>query len=120
MSLEHNKCLALRYFEAFQTGNGALYDEILAEEFTVRTLRDQGREQGNALAAGESGPALFKRLLMTRDASFTDIALTVDEIVAEGDRVMVAWAFSGTHTGDFSGLPATGQRIVYRGVNSFQ
>jgi predicted ester cyclase len=116
MSLEQNKSLVRRYFEAFQTGDGTIYDGILDEAFTVRTLREQGED----LSVNESGPALFKRLLLTREASFTDITLTVDEIVAEGDRVMVAWTFCGRHTGDFFGVPPTGKQIIYRGANSFQ
>ena len=116
MSLEYNKELARRYFEAFQTGNGAIYDEILAESFTVHTRRDHGKER----PIGESGPSLFKRLVANRDSGFSNSLLTVDEIVAEGDRMIVAWTFSGLHSGIYAGVPATGKRIVYRGVNSFQ
>jgi hypothetical protein len=55
---------------------------------------------------GETGPACFKRLGTTRDASFTNITLIADKIIAAGERVLMTWTFSDMHTGSFAGLPA--------------
>jgi predicted ester cyclase len=46
--------------------------------------------------------------------------MTVDEMIAENDRVMVSWTFHGTHQGEFSGLPPTNKPVTYSGINIFR
>jgi len=46
--------------------------------------------------------------------------MTVDETIAEGDRVMVRWTFHGTHLGEFHSLPPTGKPVAYSGINIFR
>lgn len=49
-----------------------------------------------------------------------DCTMTVDDMLAEGDRVMVRWTFYGTHQSEFAGLPATNRQVSYAGVNIFR
>jgi hypothetical protein len=49
-----------------------------------------------------------------------DWRLTVDEMIAEGDRVMVRWTFSGTQEGEYFGLPPTHKPVTYSGINIFR
>ena len=53
---------------------------------------------------------------MFRDA-FPDVAVEIDEIVAEGDRVAVATTFSGTHQGELMGMAPTGRRVAVTGID---
>jgi predicted ester cyclase len=46
--------------------------------------------------------------------------VTIDEMTAEGDRVIVAWTFQGTQQGEFLGLAPTNKKITYVGVNGFR
>ena len=46
--------------------------------------------------------------------------MTVDELIAENDRVMVRWTFHGTHQGEFSGVPPTHKPVTYSGINIFR
>jgi predicted ester cyclase len=45
--------------------------------------------------------------------------MSIDEMIAEGDRVMVRWKFHGAHQGEFSGLPPTNRPVTYSGINIF-
>jgi steroid delta-isomerase-like uncharacterized protein len=45
--------------------------------------------------------------------AFPDITTTVEDIFGTGDRVAVRLTFTGTHTGEFQGIPATGRTITY-------
>jgi steroid delta-isomerase-like uncharacterized protein len=49
-------------------------------------------------------------------AAFPDARNAIDEIVAEGDWVVVRWTMTGTHTGDALGFPATGREIQLNGI----
>jgi steroid delta-isomerase-like uncharacterized protein len=45
-----------------------------------------------------------------------DLVMTVNDIVAEGDRVAVRWTATGTNTGEGNGLPATGKKVTATGM----
>ncbi|MGD9048528.1 MAG: ester cyclase [Anaerolineae bacterium] len=49
--------------------------------------------------------------------SFVEVEAPVDDIVAEGDKVVVRWTWSGTHIAEFWGAPPTGRRITVTGIN---
>ena len=46
-------------------------------------------------------------------ASFPDFRATVEDLVAEGDRVAYRWTFRGTHLGNFGGIPPTGREAEW-------
>lgn len=50
-------------------------------------------------------------------AAFPDMTMTIDEIVAEGDRVVACWTATGTHQGDFFGIPPTGRPFSFTGID---
>jgi steroid delta-isomerase-like uncharacterized protein len=53
---------------------------------------------------------------MFRDA-FPDVAVTIDQIVADGDSVAVATTFTGTHEGELTGFPPTGRRVAVTSID---
>jgi predicted ester cyclase len=115
MSIEHNKTLVRRYFEEAPK-QPAVYDEILSADFQVHAIHYATVTPD----AGESGPALFKTFAAALQAAWAEPQLTVDELIAEGDRVMACWTFCGRHVGDAFGVAATGQEISYAGINIFR
>jgi hypothetical protein len=46
--------------------------------------------------------------------------MTIDEMIAEGDRVMVRWTHRGTHQGEMRGLPPTHKQVTVSGINIFR
>jgi steroid delta-isomerase-like uncharacterized protein len=58
-----------------------------------------------------SGTQGLKRLCRSLRAAFPDGHLTINDQVAEGDRVVTRWAFRGTQFGEFAGIPASGQGV---------
>lgn len=49
--------------------------------------------------------------------AFPDLEITPDEMIIEGDRVALFWTARGTHLGAILNIPASGRRVVARGVN---
>jgi predicted ester cyclase len=58
---------------------------------------------------GERGPEGFKQTVTAVKAAFPDAHFTIEDLVAEGDRVVARWRMKGTHRGPFAGFPASGQ-----------
>lgn len=102
MSIEENKALVARFVrEAEQDGNLALIDELLPPDFVDHTPLP------GLPPTREGVKALFAAL----KTAFPDLVITIQEQVAEGDRVVTRKTFNGTHQGPFLGIPASGNRL---------
>ena len=64
----------------------------------------------------ESTPEGYVWFFKQLRASFPDLTLNVDHMVADEDNVAIAYTMTGTHKGTFEGVPATGERIKARGL----
>lgn len=62
---------------------------------------------------GATGPAALKRVWETLLRAFPDIHVSVEETVAEGDKVVSRNTVTGTHLGEYQGLPPTGRTVTY-------
>lgn len=97
---ERNKAAARRVFdELFNERTLDVADELFAPGYR------------NHAGGDDSGPEGMKRLINQLTAAFPDHHSQIDDIVAEGDHVALRVTFSGTHEGDFRGMPPTGQRF---------
>lgn len=63
-----------------------------------------------------SGTDGMKMLMAGSRAAFPDMQYTVEMLVAEGDQVAVLYSWTGTHTADLGGMPATGKRVAATGA----
>ena len=101
-----NKAVAMRVFdEIFNQGKFEVADEIYAPDF-----RNHGLHRSVDLKTDQEAVHAEKK-------AFPDLRMSVQEMVAEGDKVAVLWTFQGTHTGSgYEGLPPTGTRVELRGI----
>ena len=100
---EANKAIARRLYEDVITdGNLAALEDIVAADVYDHSLVPQGLPPTRET---------FTRHITGFRAAFPDIQVTVDEMVAEGDRVVVVWSATGTHRGPFGGVAPTGRRV---------
>jgi predicted ester cyclase len=113
MSVEDNKALVHRYYEDAPSHPDAC-DEIFAPHFQFHTI------QHAAHPDADSSPQSEKATYEWLKAVWGDWRMTIDEMIAEGDRVMVRWTFHGTQRGEYMGLPPTHRPATYSGINIFR
>lgn len=103
-----NVMLVQRFFdELVNGGNADVAEELLAEDYV---------RHDPATPEGQYGPAEFVRFVEGVRASFPDMEVTVDEIFAADDRVVVRATERGTHEGPFAGLEPTGESFEIDGI----
>jgi steroid delta-isomerase-like uncharacterized protein len=110
MSTSENKTIARRYFEDFwNTGNTAVIAELVAADAVghVPGVTVQGRD------------ALQQRLSALY-TMYSEPHFTVEDQIAEGDKVAVRWTFRGRHSGTFMGVAPSGQEVMVTGMNLFR
>jgi len=106
MSLEENKAIVRRFVEAYNKQNLDLVDEFIAPDYFDHTNKVDA--QG------------LKQLFEMGFKAFPDWHETIEDIIAEGDKVWVLLAYSGTHKGEFRGLAPTGKKITAIAVDIYR
>lgn len=108
--IEANKALVRRVYEAFRLGNVDQLDEVVAPTFVDH---DPMPGQAPGLVGLKQAVGLFR-------AAFPDGRLTIEELVAEDDRVVARVTMRGTQAGEFFGLAPTGELMTTDGVETFR
>jgi predicted ester cyclase len=114
MSLEENKALARRYFED-APNNPDVCDEIFAPSFQFHDLHHLADNSEMT-----STPQTEKDAYEHHKLIWGAWRATVDEILAEGDKVVVRWTHYVTHKAEYCGLPATGKKLSWSGICIFR
>ncbi len=110
MLSETNKTVSRRFFEeVWNKGNLAVLNEIIAPDHV-----DSGP---GTLPGLPTGPEGSKQLVTVYRNAFPDVHFTIDEQIAEGDKVVTRWTGHGTHQGELAGIPATGKSSTVTGIN---
>jgi len=105
MSTEQNKALLRRLMEeVFNRGNTGLIDELFAPDFV------EHEELPPGIPAGSEG---VKQMSTMFRSAFPDFKATIDDMIAEGDRVVLRSTWSGTHKGEFMGIAPTSKRVSF-------
>ena len=102
MSTQQNIATIRRWYDEVLNGkNLAAVDELHAPGFVTHYKGSPGGDLAGV-----------KAMLAGSFAGMPDMRATVEDLVAEGDRVCVRLAVRGTHTGEFMGLPPTGRSVT--------
>jgi steroid delta-isomerase-like uncharacterized protein len=109
MYAEENKEKVRRLMEeSLGGGKPELVDELLDADFV---------RYDPYIAAGEvRGAQTVKENIVWFRNAFPDLSCTVEEQVAEDDKVVSRWTLRGTHRGDFFGIAGTGNRVEFTGI----
>ena len=59
----------------------------------------------------------LKEFVASTRTAFPDVHFTVHDMIAEDDKVASRWTFSGTHQGEFGGVPASGNHVEFSALN---
>jgi steroid delta-isomerase-like uncharacterized protein len=104
-----NKSLCRRFFEdVWNNRNMAVIDELFADDFV--------RHAGSEPEFG-AGPGSVRNLLNHYSSAFPDTRFTIEDIVAEGDKVVVRWTARGTHQGHLEDIPPSGKPVTVAGTS---
>ena len=105
MSVEQNKAQFRRFVEeVFNKGNVSTIDELLAPNFVEREVLPPGTP------GGREG---VKQLTMMFRTAFPDFNVSLDDMIAEGDKIVVRTTWNGTQKGEFMGIPPSGKRVSF-------
>src|SRR5215218_9913128 len=66
------------------------------------------------------GPEGLKQMITTYRTAFPDLTASIDDIFAEGEMVAFRWSVSGTHLGDWIGVPPSGNHVTATGITLFR
>jgi len=104
---ENNKAVITRFIEEVINQNRMdRADDLVVEDFV----------ELDPLPGQRQGREGLKEVLGMMQAAFPDIHWVIDEMVAEGDRVVTRFTWTGTHRSAFLGVRATGRRVTVKGV----
>jgi steroid delta-isomerase-like uncharacterized protein len=109
MLSETNKTVSRRFFdEVFGKGKLAVADELIA--------KDHVNSGPGTIPGLPTGPEGTKQFVTVYRNAFPDVHFTIDEQIAEGDKVVTRWTGHGTHQGELVGIPATGKSSTVTGI----
>lgn len=106
---EKNKALSRRWFEeVWNKARDSAIDEMLGPAGIVHGLGETGQDL--------PGPAGFRQFYRQFRSGFSDIQVTVDQVIAEGDLTAGRFTARATHAGDGLGVKATGRHVTVTGM----
>lgn len=110
-AVQANKALVQRLYEGINEKNDDELLECYASDCVVHS--------GPGIEESTGREGVLQQFQVTR-AAFPDIDASIEAIVAEDDLVTARIAYTGTHEGEFLGVPATGKDVSFNGTNVFR
>jgi steroid delta-isomerase-like uncharacterized protein len=110
MSLEENKAIVRRYFDAYKAPTFDAWNEICAVDLVLH----------QSPGPDKTGLETIKQIESSNRVTFPDLNLEVEDMIAERDKVVVRFVPSGTHEGEWGGIPPTGKRAASTGIGIYR
>ena len=108
MAEEENKTLAQRFNDdVWGRGDEAALEELLDPNFVDH----------DALPGQSPDREGHRQILAAFRSAFPDLNVTTEDIVAEGDKVVIRWTARGTHRGELMGIAPTGKEVAIKGID---
>jgi steroid delta-isomerase-like uncharacterized protein len=101
MSIEDNKNIVRRYQDAYNAGDFEALAEVMATNVQTPNI-------ARGMPPGLEGAIVVHQTTLL---GMPDYHTTIEDLIAEGDKVVARVTMTGTHTGDFWGVPPTGRRV---------
>ncbi|BAZ49786.1 hypothetical protein NIES4103_23980 [Nostoc sp. NIES-4103] len=105
--IAHNTKLAVAFHAPFNTGDVDALDEILHPNWVNHPQNPHERP----------GPEGYKQTITWLRSVFPDLEFTVEDMIAQGDKVIGRLLATGTHQAEFLGVKPTGKRITFRAID---
>ena len=109
MSQQNTMLVRRAVEEVWNRGNFAIVDELVASDLVIHSPTP-----GDEI----HGPAGVKQFYATLRAAFPDIHFTIEDQIAEGDRVVTRWTAHATHTAEYQGIPPPASSLDWRASTS--
>ena len=106
MSVEKNKDIVRQYQEIYNSNDLDRLAEVVSEDLLTPNIMP-------GIPHGLEGAKAAHRIML---AAFPDYQTVIEDILGEGDKVAARIRMSGTNTGEFMGIPATGKRVEFTGM----
>lgn len=110
MSTDANRELIGRYFALWNDPDLSRLDEL--DDLMAPDVVDHAAD-----ADDPAGVAGFRETFRRWRTAFPDFVATIDDQIAEGDRVVTRWTLRGTHRGAYAGVPPTGRAVTLPAVS---
>jgi steroid delta-isomerase-like uncharacterized protein len=107
MSADENEAITRRAYEAINQKNLDALDQMVASDIIDH---DPAPGQGPGLEG-------VKQYFSSLHTAFPDVQMNIDDMIAEGDKVVARVNMSGTHQGEFMGNDPTGNRVTITGID---
>jgi steroid delta-isomerase-like uncharacterized protein len=107
MSIENKTIVRRLYDEVWNKRKLEVVDKLLSASHAL---------QEPDMSGSQVGPAVYKRRVVELTTGFPDLCFTVEDTIAEGEKVVACWTISGTHQNEYMGIPATGRKVSFEGI----
>ena len=107
MSADNKAIIRRLYEEVWNKRKLEVISEIISPSHALH---------GPNVVGSAVGPEAYKRQLLSFLAGFSDLHWTIEDMIAEEDKVVACWTISGTHRGEYMGIPATNKKVSMDGM----
>lgn len=106
---QQNRAVVRLFFQKASEGDLSVLDEVFTEELVFHAPTRDVRGLDN-----------FRRIATDLYHAFADQRYTIEDELAEGEKVVTRWSWEATHVGEYMGFPATGKRVTTWGITIFR